>query len=288
MPSRSQIVAAFDVAVSSGLPSFAPRFEQHQGECCMRKQGLQNRGQRRHGLLDKRTEEDDFVCTSPPPWFDEPAAGRVPGRSPTLWRHFFLANTLADGTEEFVSTDALFNTASAFLSDNEVSDSILAFFYDNGFLDVKIGEPQIGPDDQVTIAIEEGPRYRVGSIAIQGETVFSRSELESRLKMKPGAPFRGSGLQIDVLALSDFYSDRGYAWVDVDPRTRIVSTRHLVDDCFDITPGEQVRIGRITISGNATTHADVIRRALKIHEHQLLQYESNSRIEGSTRRTWRF
>jgi hypothetical protein len=224
-----------------------------------------------------------IFCTKPPAWFDEPSGSDTKALADTM-ETFFSANTLADGTEEFVSTDALFNTASAFLSDNQVSDGILAFFYDHGFLDVKIGEPQIGPDDQVTIAIEEGPRYRAGTIAIEGETVFSRSELESRLKMKRGEPFRGSGLQRDVLALSDFYSDRGYAWVNVDPLTRIEFKRHLVDTRFVITPGQQVRIGRITISGNATTHADAIRRALKIHEHELYSAkairESKAQLDG--------
>jgi len=40
--------------------------------------------------------------------------------------------------------------------------------------------------------------------------------------MKTGDLFRGSSLQHQVLALSDFYSNRGYAYVNVDPRTQLV------------------------------------------------------------------
>ena len=285
MRSRSQIVSLLLMLLfSSGLPSIyfahASSSSEVSAACGNRVFRIVVNGEKAFATRELKRM---IFCTSPPPWFDEPSGSDTKALTDAM-ETFFSANALADGIEEFVSTDALFNTASAFLSNNEVSDSILAFFYDQGFLDVKIGEPQIGLDDQVTIGIEEGPRYHVGSIAIQGETVFSRSEVESRLKMKPGAPFRGSGLQIDVLALSDFYSDRGYAWVNVDPRTRIEFKRHLVDARFVITPGQQVRIGRITISGNATTHADVIRRALKIHEHQIYSTkairESKAQLDG--------
>jgi outer membrane protein assembly factor BamA len=285
MPSGSQIVSLLLMLLfSSGLPSISFAHASSSTEvstaCGNKVFRIEVNGDK---AFTTRELKRMIYCTSPPPWFDEPSGLDTKALADAM-ETFFSANTLTDGTEEFVSTDVLFNSASAFLSDNELSDGILAFFYDHGFLDVKIGEPQIGPDDQVTIAIEEGPRYRVGTIAIEGETVFSRSELESRLKMKRGEPFRGSGLQRDVLALTDFYSDRGYAWVNVDPRTRIEWKRHLVDAHFVITPGQQVRIGRITISGNATTHADVIRRALKIHEHQLYNEkairESKAQLDG--------
>jgi outer membrane protein insertion porin family len=72
------------------------------------------------------------------------------------------------------------------------------------------------------------------------------------------------------------------------------SNRHIVDVRFLIKPGDEVRIDRITISGNSTTPEQVIRAALQIHEHELYSTralrESKARLDelglfGGTRIT---
>ena len=151
----------------------------------------------------------------------------------------------------------------------EESDYLTAFYYGNGFLDVQVDQPQIISIDRAMIGIDEGPLYRVGSIAIEGQLRLSRRSVESQLTIKPGQPFVGQTLQNDVIALADFYSDRGFAYVNVDPRTKMDSRRHLVDLKILITPGDEIRIDQITISGNTTTPVEVIRAALLIHEHEL-------------------
>jgi outer membrane protein insertion porin family len=91
----------------------------------------------------------------------------------------------------------------------DVADNLTAFFYDNGYLNVKVDDPQIKPGDRVMIGIDEGPLYRFGSIAIEGSIGFPKGDLKPLLKMKSGQPFRGSTLEIGALAIADFYSDRG-------------------------------------------------------------------------------
>jgi outer membrane protein insertion porin family len=152
----------------------------------------------------------------------------------------------------------------------ELTDYLTAFYYDNGFLNVQVDQPQIASAaDRVMIGIDEGPLYRVGSIAIGGQLKFPRREVESQLTLRSGQPFRGSTLQRNVLALSDFYSDRGFAYVNIDPRTKMDSKRHLVNVKVLIKPGDETTIDQITISGNTTTPEQVIRAALRFHEHEL-------------------
>ena len=164
----------------------------------------------------------------------------------------------------------------------EVTDDLTAFYYSNGFLDVQVDRPQIISIDRAMIGIDEGPLYRFGSIAIEGQLRFSRRDVESQLTIKSGQPFLGQTVQNDAVALADFYSDRGFAFVNVDPRTRMDSSRHLVDLKFFIKPGDEIRIDRITISGNTTTPVEVIRAALLVHEHELYSAralrESNARL----------
>ena len=47
------------------------------------------------------------------------------------------------------------------------------------------------------------------------------------------------------------------------------SKRHLINAKFLIKPGDETRIDQITISGNTTTPEQIIRAALRFHEHEL-------------------
>jgi outer membrane protein insertion porin family len=179
----------------------------------------------------------------------------------------------------FTDSDSLIPIAALY----EVTDNLTAFYYDNGFLNVQVDQPQIASANRVVIAIYEGPLYRIGSIAIEGQLRFPQRDVESQLTMRSGQPFRGSTFQRNVLTLSDFYSDRGYAYVNVDPTTKMDSKRHLINVRFFIKPGGETRIDQITISGNTTTPEKAIRAALRIHEHELYSAravrESMARLE---------
>ena len=150
-------------------------------------------------------------------------------------------------------------------------DRLTAFYYDNGYLNVQIAPPQVirnGEKITIVVTIDEGTPYRVGRIDIEGNLKFPRRGLRKQLTMKSGDLFRGSSLQRQVLALSDFYSNRGYAYVDVNPRTQLVRANKRVNVTFVINPGHEVLIDRINISGNTKTSDKVIRREIQVQEQE--------------------
>ncbi|HWJ40709.1 MAG TPA: outer membrane protein assembly factor BamA [Candidatus Limnocylindrales bacterium] len=150
-------------------------------------------------------------------------------------------------------------------------DRLTAFYYDNGYLNVQIAPPQIvrnGEKITIVVTIDEGTPYRVGKIDITGNLKFPRRELRKLLTMKSGQLFRGSALQRQVLALSDFYSNRGYAYVNVDPHTQLVHANKRVNVVFVVNPGHEVLINRINISGNTKTSDKVIRREIQVQEQE--------------------
>ena len=150
-------------------------------------------------------------------------------------------------------------------------DRLTAFYYDNGYLNVQIAPPQVvrsGEKITIVITIDEGTPYRVGRIEIEGNLKFPRRDLRKRLTMKSGQLFRGSALQRQVLALSDFYSNRGYAYVNVDPHTQLVHANKRVNVVFVINPGHEVLINRINITGNTKTSDKVIRREMQVQEQE--------------------
>ncbi|MGZ6251906.1 MAG: outer membrane protein assembly factor BamA [Candidatus Binataceae bacterium] len=150
-------------------------------------------------------------------------------------------------------------------------DRMTAFYYNHGYLQVHIGDPAIsrhGNSIIVTVTIDEGSVFTVGKVGVGGDLKFPKSDLTSKLTLKPHKVFSGADMEHDVLTLSDFYSDRGYAFVNVDPRTQVDPLGHQVDVTYAITPGNEVLIDRIKISGNTKTSDKVIRREIKVQEQE--------------------
>ena len=150
-------------------------------------------------------------------------------------------------------------------------DRLTAFYYNHGYLQVHIGDPAIsrhGNSIIVTVTIDEGSVFTVGKVGVGGDLKFPKSDLTSKLTLKPHKVFSGADMEHDVLTLSDFYSDRGYAFVNVDPRTQVDPLAHRVDVTYAITPGNEVLIDRIKISGNTKTSDKVIRREIKVQEQE--------------------
>ena len=164
------------------------------------------------------------------------------------------------------------------------TDRISSFYYDHGYLNVHVGEPAITRVPKglnVVIPIDEGPIYKVGSVDVAGDLKYPRTELVPLITIKPGDDFRGSTLQHDVLTLSDFYSDRGFAFVDVQPKTALDPIARKVNITFTVNPGREVLVNRINISGNTRTSDKVIRREMQVQEQE--PYSASS-IRDSKRR----
>jgi outer membrane protein insertion porin family len=163
----------------------------------------------------------------------------------------------------------------------EASDDLTAFYYDSGYLEAEVDRPQTTSADRPMISIYEGQLYRFGSITIEGQLRFPQRDVQSQLRIRSGQPASATTLEHDVYALADFYSDRGFAYVNIDPRTELDSKRHLLNVRFLINPGDEIRIDQIMVSGNTRTPERVIRAALLIHEHEL--YSAHALQESKAR-----
>ncbi|MGH7840770.1 MAG: outer membrane protein assembly factor BamA [Candidatus Binataceae bacterium] len=163
-------------------------------------------------------------------------------------------------------------------------DHLTSFYYEHGYVNAAVSPPQIvrhGNSLTITFAIDEGPQYKVGTVDVAGDLKLPEKELISKLILKPKQVFSGSDMQHDVLTLSDIYSDRGYAYVNVDPRTQVDPAARSVNVVYNITPGREVLVDRIKISGNTKTSDKVIRRELTIEEQEPY---SSAKIQRSKQR----
>ncbi len=153
---------------------------------------------------------------------------------------------------------------------NRIAD----LYYNNGYINVKVGEPKVTllPDKSglsITIGITEGDQYRTGTIGFKGDLLESKDVLQSKVKLKTGEIFSREVLRGDVFTLTDVYADKGYAFANVSPLSKINPEKKTVDITFDFDKGKKIYIDRINISGNTKTRDKVIRREFRLAEGDL-------------------
>jgi outer membrane protein insertion porin family len=166
---------------------------------------------------------------------------------------------------------------------NQDAAKLTAFYHNNGYIRARVGEPQVDfePDGiVVTFKINEGPRFKLGKVDFSGDLLLPKDELMKKLKVTKEEFYNRETLRADVLALTDLYSDEGYAYADVSPKVDQDNEKLLADITFQINKGKQVYFESIQISGNTKTRDKVIRRELRVYEEELF---SGTRLKRGVR-----
>lgn len=147
---------------------------------------------------------------------------------------------------------------------------IVSYYHNNGYLEAKIGEPEVRQEEEwiyLTFNVEEGPRFKVGAIDISGDLITEKQTLVNLVTVKTGEYMNRSQIREDVMAITDYYAEQGYAFASVRPKmSESTPILDALDINFDISKGDLVYINRVTISGNNRTRDNVIRRELRIAE----------------------
>lgn len=148
---------------------------------------------------------------------------------------------------------------------------IQSLYYNRGYINVRVGRPAIALSADrryiyINIPIEEGEPYDLGEIDVGGNLLGEDEAVAELIKLESGQRFSSQDLQRDMMALQDFFRDKGYAYVQVAPQTRVDAENKLVHIDFQVEPGQIVYIERIDIVGNTRTRDKVIRRELRIAE----------------------
>jgi outer membrane protein insertion porin family len=164
-------------------------------------------------------------------------------------------------------------------------------YYDNGYIDHKIDEPIILRDRdglEVVIRVDEGQQYRVGKVEIGGDLLLDGKQMLKQVKLTTGQIFRGSRLRDDITTITDMYSDKGFAFVQVDPVTKVNAPDKKVDVALVITKGPPVYFNRVLIAGNTKTRDKVVRRELEATEQELYSGSKITQSRNALQRTGYF
>ncbi|MFH0784417.1 MAG: outer membrane protein assembly factor BamA [Pseudomonadota bacterium] len=149
------------------------------------------------------------------------------------------------------------------------AQKIVTYYNNNGFLEAKVGEPQISQKEEwlfVKFIIEEGPRFRVGTVDVTGDLIGDKEKMLALLSIREQKYVSRQIIRENILALTDYYAESGYAFASIRPITAKSPSSDRMDVTLKVTKGNLVYIDRISIKGNTRTRDNVIRRELRIAE----------------------
>jgi outer membrane protein insertion porin family len=189
-------------------------------------------------------------------------------------------------------------------------DLLADFYLGHGYLDFEIKDVKLDNPTTNTLAIKyylyEGRQYKVGSIKLTGNKIFSDAQIHSGMQynhdyqqlkgrlgtngfaMDVGDIFTPEGQKKDTQALQDFYGSKGYIDVMQGSTLRVIRTPNVdtgaIDLEFQIEEGQKTYVEKINITGNVKTKDKVIRRELAISPGEVFDMVrvkiSKQRLEG--------
>ncbi|MGB8913257.1 MAG: POTRA domain-containing protein, partial [Candidatus Sulfotelmatobacter sp.] len=141
--------------------------------------------------------------------------------------------------------------------------------HDTGHKGPRIPLLQSGPGKAVdiTLPIEEGDRYTLGSISFKNNKAVSNTKaLRNLFPIKDGDIFSKEKVAKGLENLRKAYGEQGYINFTSVPETRFDDEKKLIFLDIDVDEGKQFYVRRIEFQGNTTTRDKVIRREIALEE----------------------
>ncbi|MEZ5789471.1 MAG: outer membrane protein assembly factor BamA [Nitratireductor sp.] len=164
------------------------------------------------------------------------------------------------------------------------------FYYNNGYADFQVLSSDVNFDDvanqyTITFNVDEGPRYSFGNVSIDNSIAeIDTDSLYSLIETKAGKPYSAKKVEDTIIALTEAIAERGYAFVQVQPRGNRNFDTNTIDVTYLIDQGPRVYIQQINIVGNDRTREHVIRREFDISEgdalNQVMIQKTKRRLEA--------
>jgi outer membrane protein insertion porin family len=131
-------------------------------------------------------------------------------------------------------------------------------------------QPGLGKSVDITMPIEEGDRYRLGTITFMHNKAISNVvALRGLFPMKDGDIFSRDKVAKGLENLRKAYGEAGYINFTSVPDTKFDDEKKTVNLEIDVDEGKQFYVRRIEFQGNTTTRDKVIRREIALEEGQI-------------------
>ena len=151
-------------------------------------------------------------------------------------------------------------------------DRLRRFYLSEGYADFRVvsSVAELTPDREdfvITFIVEEGQRYRFGTVDVTSELRdLEPQQLLSLITTRDSDWYSAENLEQSRQLITDAAGRLGYAFVDVRPRVTRNRDELTIDIIYEIREGPRVYVERIEITGNDRTHDKVIRREFLVVE----------------------
>ncbi len=147
-------------------------------------------------------------------------------------------------------------------------EQLRSYYLDAGFLNFDIDSTQVTltPDRKdiyITINVDEGDSFRIGSVDLAGDLVVPEAELRELIQVVPGQTFSRREVVESSEQIIQRLTRDGFAFANVNPIPEVDEAAQEVALTFLVDPGPRVYVRRIEISGNSRTQEAVYRRELR-------------------------
>ncbi|MCR4665728.1 MAG: outer membrane protein assembly factor BamA [Desulfovibrio sp.] len=169
------------------------------------------------------------------------------------------------------------------------TNAIAAYGLNEGFVDIQVSAPEVAYKDDgihVTFTVHEGPRYSVRNVSFGGDVIEKDEEMRALVDLDSIAEKKGnfkvSVMQDDAKKLTEYYTNYGYAFAEVDTRVnKAEDGSPTVDVEYYISKKQRVFIRRLTVEGNVKTRDNVILREMRLGDGDMYD---GSKLRRSTER----
>lgn len=161
---------------------------------------------------------------------------------------------------------------------NQDEQKLVDYYRSLGFFNARVGHEVVFTDSQKWVklryVIDEGPRYKVRSIAFVGEKRFNKEELTKPMHLKSEEFFDRGKLEHDVNMMQDMYGGDGYVFANIQPDQRVVETGEPeINLVYHIEEGERYAVGDVNVrivGDNPHTRRNTILNRVSLHPGDIL------------------
>ncbi|MEX1017219.1 MAG: outer membrane protein assembly factor BamA [Phycisphaeraceae bacterium] len=141
------------------------------------------------------------------------------------------------------------------------------FYQARGYLDAQVGRRiAISPDQRdaiVEFLIDEGPRYTVANVRVEGAELFPDAQIARNMTLEQGSIYSDEEANRSRVALEDLYGQLGFLETGIEIVRLFHEDQPEVDLLVRVDEGTPSTVGRLTLRGNAATKDHVVLREVR-------------------------
>ncbi len=162
-----------------------------------------------------------------------------------------------------------------------------------GFIEAKVGRPVFSRVNRVTflgkfqkmlkiaIPVDQGPRYTLGKVEIQGNKIIKSKYLRGLIKIRTGDVYNIKKRNEGIEEIQKVYGSLGFFYAQIAPDENLDPVKKVADLVIRVKENEMAYVGKLEFTGNTFTKDKVIRREWMLREGSRFNTQA---LESSIRR----